>query len=77
MFRMHQTHYEQYGELSGTLKVEDEEFKMNKIDTVRDHSYGEKREWKHFHRYALHYIALESGAKIAVGVVSMPVVFSR
>ena len=39
---MHQTHYEQFGEMSGTVTVEGHgEFDI-KVQGVRDHSYGNR-----------------------------------
>ena len=36
----HQTHYEQWGELHGVLKVDDHEDMSLLLRGVRDHSYG-------------------------------------
>ncbi|XP_066995476.1 uncharacterized protein [Anabrus simplex] len=72
----HQTHYEQHGDMHGQLHINDRLYSF-KMSGVRDHSYGEKREWKNFHRYVLHFITLEDGRRISVGVVSTPVTFSR
>ncbi|OWF55492.1 phosphoenolpyruvate synthase [Mizuhopecten yessoensis] len=67
----HQTHYEQWGEMSGLLQVEGYEDVRLTLNTVRDHSYG-VRDWRMFHRYAIHFICLESGVTAQVGVVSLP-----
>jgi len=37
---VHQTHYEQFGEISGTVKISGEEDKFIRIYGARDHSYG-------------------------------------
>jgi hypothetical protein len=47
------------------------------LDGARDHSYGYKREWSLFHRYALHLITLENGSRMNVTIVCVPMVFSR
>lgn len=39
--RDHQTHYEQWGELSGRLQVGGGEEQSLRLKSVRDHSYGE------------------------------------
>ncbi|KAJ9579215.1 hypothetical protein L9F63_024679 [Diploptera punctata] len=72
----HQTHYEQHGSFKGEVKIDDKTYRLL-LDGVRDHSYGYKREWSDFHRYALHFITLENGARMNIGVVSIPLVFSR
>jgi len=40
--------------------------------SMRDHSYGKFRDWAHFHRYILQYIAVDDGTRIALHLVSMP-----
>ncbi|XP_069693780.1 uncharacterized protein [Periplaneta americana] len=72
----HQTHYEQHGSFKGNVVINNVKYPLH-LDGVRDHSYGHKREWSHFHRYALHFITLQNGARMNVGVVCAPVVFSR
>lgn len=41
IFRAHQTHYEQFGEITGTVKIEGYADQQIKVQGVRDHSYGE------------------------------------
>lgn len=67
----HQTHYEQFGDFRGTAKVGGVEYSLN-LRGARDHSYGNEREWKHFHRYALQFVHLDNGICFNVGVLSMP-----
>lgn len=73
---VHQTHYEQFGQISGTVNISGEE-KYIKVDGVRDHSYGNIRDWKYFHRYALQYCTLEDRTAICVGTICMPMTMSR
>lgn len=73
---VHQTHYEQFGQISGTVNISGEE-KYIKVDGVRDHSYGNIRDWKYFHRYALQYCTLEDRTAICVGTICMPLTMSR
>lgn len=76
----HQTHYEQFGHLQGTFKIEHKDsqghvvIRNDKVNLtgVRDHSYGHYREWKYFHRYGLQFFHLADGSCINVGIVSMP-----
>ncbi|KAK4021997.1 uncharacterized protein LOC116919103 [Daphnia magna] len=67
----HQTHYEQMGRTNGTVKIDGKSYPFN-IDSMRDHSYGHKREWKLLHRYGFHTMTLEDGTRINVGIVSQP-----
>jgi len=48
-----------------------------RLEGSRDHSYAHKREWADIHRYALHFITLENGVRMNIGIVSVPLVFSR
>ena len=75
-YSFHQTHYEQHGSFKGEVKIDDRTYSLQ-LDGVRDHSYGHKREWSDFHRYALHFITLENGGRMNIGVVCVPLVFSR
>ena len=38
-FRAHQTHYEQMGQVVGSVTIAGKEYPFN-IDSMRDHSYG-------------------------------------
>lgn len=44
---------------------------------MRDHSIADLRDWKNFHRYAIHFLTLENGDRLTVGIISTPVLFSR
>ncbi|XP_078455460.1 uncharacterized protein LOC144721590 [Lampetra planeri] len=72
----HQTHYEQFGWLRGTITVEGFPPQKLIMGSMRDHSYGKKREWKYLHRYAFHMVTLEDGTQFNVGVVSQPITTS-
>lgn len=75
--RSHQTHYEQFGDITGTVKIEGHaEVKLN-ISGVRDHSYGNIRDWRDLYRYAIQYCTLEDRTAICLGVISMPRSLSR
>nr|XP_022308655.1 uncharacterized protein LOC111114583 [Crassostrea virginica]XP_022308656.1 uncharacterized protein LOC111114583 [Crassostrea virginica]XP_022308657.1 uncharacterized protein LOC111114583 [Crassostrea virginica] len=69
--RDHQTHYEQWGELSGRVQIEGGEERLLQLKTIRDHSYG-VRDWRSIYRYVIHFIFTEDGTIIQVGVVSIP-----
>ncbi|KAI8740892.1 CAunnamed protein product [Biomphalaria glabrata] len=75
--RVHQTHYEQFGNIQGTVHVTGYDDQNIMIQGVRDHSYGAIRDWKLFHRYVLNYVHLDDGTAICVGAISMPVTLSR
>lgn len=64
----HQTHYEQMGRLEGTVVVDGHPYVL-RLDSMRDHSYGHKREWKLIHRYGMHTFTTEDGLQGNVGIV--------
>ncbi|KAJ8314692.1 hypothetical protein KUTeg_006842, partial [Tegillarca granosa] len=76
--RAHQTHYEQFGQISGKIKISgvNEPVYLD-VDGVRDHSYGNIRDWKDLHRYAIQYATLSDRTAVCVGVICMPVTMSR
>ncbi|XP_046683309.1 uncharacterized protein LOC124369363 isoform X3 [Homalodisca vitripennis] len=76
MMSHHQTHYEQFGELTGNVIIDNVDFNIN-MSAMRDHSFGYRREWKAFHRYALHIFTLADGTRGNVGVICIPNMFSR
>ncbi|PAA57872.1 hypothetical protein BOX15_Mlig020324g1 [Macrostomum lignano] len=69
---VHQTHYEQFGEITGPVYVDDEKVADLKLQGARDHSYGNHRVWSDLYRYGLQYIYLQDRTCIAIGCVSMP-----
>ncbi|CAD5118413.1 DgyrCDS7123 [Dimorphilus gyrociliatus] len=74
--KAHQTHHEQFGKWTVSLEIDGE-----KRDTilygVRDHSYGNVRDWRDIHRYALQYCYLEDGTCIGLLCICMPKTMSR
>lgn len=75
-FSHHQTHLEQFGDLEGVVKINGKEYSLN-TNGVRDHTIGARRDWNDFHRYVLHFIRLSNGNTISIGVISVPVMFTR
>ncbi|XP_058820451.1 uncharacterized protein LOC131682750 [Topomyia yanbarensis] len=73
--KYHQTHYEHFGAINGKVKINGTNYPLT-LDCMRDHSFGEQRDWKNFHRYVMHFIHLENGDRITVGVICMPITFS-
>ncbi|KAK6982171.1 phosphoenolpyruvate synthase, partial [Biomphalaria glabrata] len=71
----HQTHYDQWGELRGRINIEGQERQLT-LQSVRDHSFG-LRDWRCFHRYIIHYIYLDTGMSIQVGIFSQPNLMSH
>ncbi|KAK8406860.1 hypothetical protein O3P69_007428 [Scylla paramamosain] len=67
----HQSHYEQMGRMEGTVVVEGHPYIL-RLDSMRDHSYGHKREWKLMHRYGLHMFATHDGLQGNVGIICQP-----
>ncbi|KAK3592024.1 hypothetical protein CHS0354_031535 [Potamilus streckersoni] len=75
--RMHQTHYEQWGEMWGKICIEGHEERNVRLKSIRDHSFG-VRDWRLFYRYMVHYIFVEeTGIMAMVSVVSQPVNMSH
>uniref|UniRef100_A0A1I8I3P8 AA_TRNA_LIGASE_II domain-containing protein n=1 Tax=Macrostomum lignano TaxID=282301 RepID=A0A1I8I3P8_9PLAT len=74
---VHQTHYEQFGEITGPVYVDDEKVADLKLQGARDHSYGNHRVWSDLYRYGLQYIYLQDRTCIAIGCVSMPNYLSK
>lgn len=72
----HQTHYEQHGNITGTIKVGDKSYKFD-IPSMRDHSYGFKREWKLLHRYMMHAFSTEDGRRFDTINVCQPLTSSH
>lgn len=72
----HQTHFEQYGHLKGYATIDGVEYALATCG-LRDHTIGHRRDWREFHRYAIHFFMLENGDGITVGIVSIPVTFTR
>ncbi|KAL5011149.1 hypothetical protein ScPMuIL_013454 [Solemya velum] len=75
--RVHQTHYEQFGDIYGTVCLENSRHIQVLMRGVRDHSYGSIRDWKYFHRYGIQYLSLANGSCICVGTICMPMTVSR
>ncbi|GFO33376.1 hypothetical protein PoB_005988100 [Plakobranchus ocellatus] len=73
----HQTHYEQFGEITGVVHVDGHPDQHLKVQGVRDHSYGNIRDWRSIHRYALNYAYLEDGSAVFIGTICMPSMLSR
>ncbi|KAK3089151.1 hypothetical protein FSP39_001292 [Pinctada imbricata] len=73
----HQTHYEQFGEITGIVKISGHNDVTIKVQGVRDHSYGNHRDWKDLHRYGIQYCTLDDKTAICVGAISMPITLSR
>lgn len=73
--KSHQTHYEQWGELLGTIQVDGHKDTQLRLRGYRDHSYG-VRDWYTFHRYAINFVYLEDGTAFHVDSISLPGILS-
>ena len=67
-----QTHYEQYGRVSGSVKVGEEEITLENIPAVRDHSFG-RRDWAFMLRHIWLCGVSESGKAFNVSMVNYPI----
>jgi len=68
----HQVHYEQQGNIEGTLMLGDRSIKIN-YTAMRDHSYG-KRDWNYMDRHIWLMALLENGDALNVNMVRYPAV---
>ena len=46
----HQNHYEQFGDVKGTIEVDDEEVHDLDVQVMKDHTHGSIRDWTLLHR---------------------------
>ncbi|KAI6177415.1 hypothetical protein M3Y97_00904500 [Aphelenchoides bicaudatus] len=73
----HQTHYEQFGKLSGDLLIDGQKHDFQ-ITSMRDHTIAPYRRWTDIRRYIMIVFHLEDGTCINSMAISMPdVVFSH
>ena len=49
----HQNHYEQFGNITGSLELDGEHFSIA-VEAMRDHTHGSIRDWRLLHRYCFH-----------------------
>lgn len=68
------THYEQNGELSGTIVLEDRPLKLQ-LRGFRDHSFGTERCLSSINRYVYFALLLDDGSSMVVGNLSQPSFF--
>ena len=61
----HQNHYEQFGDLRGTVSVDGTAFKLD-LNVMRDHTLGSVRDWRLMHRYGIQNFRTESGMRYEV-----------
>ncbi|MDD5952779.1 MAG: hypothetical protein PUC32_03885 [Oscillospiraceae bacterium] len=65
-----QTHYEQPGDMTGTLMLGEREIPIA-LHTVRDHSFG-KRDWDYMNKHYWLMALMENGDMLNVSMVSYP-----
>lgn len=58
--RAHQNHYEQFGDVSGTVEVDGRSYPLE-LSAMRDHTHGSVRDWRLMRRYAIQNFRTESG----------------
>ncbi|XP_045197866.2 uncharacterized protein LOC123552343 [Mercenaria mercenaria] len=74
---IHQTHYEQFGDTTGTVDIQGHGSVHIDIRGVRDHSYGNIRNWCQLHRYCIQYASFPDGTNLCISAISMPATTSR
>lgn len=62
--------------MEGVVKINGKSYSI-KTSGLRDRTIGAKRDWNDFHRYVIHWIQLDNGNAITIGIISMPVMFTR
>ncbi|KAI6226489.1 hypothetical protein M3Y99_01287800 [Aphelenchoides fujianensis] len=73
----HQIHYEQFGQLSGNLQIDDQNFDVQ-LTSMRDHTIAPYRRWTDMRRYVMVMFHLKDGTCVNTTVVSIPeAVFSH
>uniref|UniRef100_A0A914XFV9 DUF7064 domain-containing protein n=1 Tax=Plectus sambesii TaxID=2011161 RepID=A0A914XFV9_9BILA len=74
----HQTHYEQFGDIQATIKIDGQKESRVQMRSMRDHTIANHRDWGELRRYIMTIFHLEDGTCIHTSVISMPdAVFSR
>jgi len=73
--KAHQSHYEQFGQLTGTVEVNGKVHDLE-LDVMRDHTHGSTRDWRLMHRYGVQNFTTKNGLRGFIGVVSQPSTFS-
>lgn len=58
------------------MKIDETEYKI-KTSGLRDRTIGANRDWNDFKRYVIHWIRLDNGNAITIGIISVPVMFTR
>ncbi|KAL3269693.1 hypothetical protein HHI36_008753 [Cryptolaemus montrouzieri] len=71
----HQTHYEQHGNIKGNILIDGKVFPIN-MESMRDHTFGNHREWRNLHKYNLQMFTTENGDRFTVGDVCFPLTVS-
>ncbi|KAL4233769.1 hypothetical protein ACF0H5_008447 [Mactra antiquata] len=74
---IHQTHYEQFGITTGNVYIEGHDTVSINIRGVRDHSYGNIRNWTQLYRYCIQYASFPDNTYLCISAISMPDTTSR
>lgn len=69
----HQVHYEQSGNMTGTLHLGGEKLGLD-MPIIRDHSFG-KRDWNYMDRHVWLAMLMETGEVLNISLVRYPAVF--
>ncbi len=65
--RAHQSHYEQFGDLRGVVKVDSDTFELD-LNVMRDHTHGSNRDWRLMHRYGIQNFRTANGFRYDGGM---------
>ncbi|XP_072024329.1 uncharacterized protein [Amphiura filiformis] len=76
MKRLHQTHYEQFGEMAGSVNISGHPEQHVTARGVRDRSFG-PRMWDQFYSYCLLFAQFQDGTSLHAGSFCVPNIFSH
>jgi len=68
LFRAHQCHYEQFGEVDGVAVVDGVDHQLH-LNVMRDHTHGSTRDWRLMHRYGIQNFTTKTGFRSAINDV--------
>ncbi|KAF8359495.1 hypothetical protein PRIPAC_94490 [Pristionchus pacificus] len=68
----HQSHYEQFGFLEGSLTIGGEKIDYVRMTSMRDHTITSYRNWSDLRRYIMMIYHLDDGTCIHTSLISMP-----
>ena len=69
LFRAHQNHYEQFGDVCGTVTIDGADHQLN-MNCMRDHTHGSTRDWRLMRRYGIQNFRTQEGFRWGYSVAT-------